>query len=218
MGTVNNNESRVRTLDGYAQLLERLAPCTDNPPPSRKFVILHTPLESAASMMARCDMLLSPGTIISVSSRGARLTRNTSELMAESSRIVFARSRNNSSAAASPGKNHLLHLLERGRKILQTRAANSAGFQEESPATSRAGPAAMRVVSRYPPPASAPTSGTRKLMAVDEGRSDRVRQVTDARDAFVMSSGVISTIRHPTHSQRSRTVLVDVGQTSLPWG
>src|SRR5215831_13637402 len=37
---------------------------------------LHTPLESAAIMAARCEMLLSPGTVISASIRGARFMRN----------------------------------------------------------------------------------------------------------------------------------------------
>src|SRR3954454_15140216 len=37
---------------------------------------VHTPLERAAMITARCEMLLSPGTVISRSIRGARLTRN----------------------------------------------------------------------------------------------------------------------------------------------
>src|SRR5712691_1607212 len=37
---------------------------------------VHAPLDNAAMIAARCEMLLSPGTVISVSIRGARLTRN----------------------------------------------------------------------------------------------------------------------------------------------
>ena len=37
---------------------------------------VHTPLDKAAIITARCEMLLSPGTVISRSIRGARLTRN----------------------------------------------------------------------------------------------------------------------------------------------
>src|ERR1700719_895437 len=37
---------------------------------------LQTPFESAAIIAARCEILLSPGTVISASIRGARLTRN----------------------------------------------------------------------------------------------------------------------------------------------
>ena len=37
---------------------------------------LQTPLESAAMMAARCEILLSPGTVISASIRGARFTRS----------------------------------------------------------------------------------------------------------------------------------------------
>src|SRR4051812_25733449 len=33
--------------------------------PSRKFVMTHGPFESAPSMIARCEMLLSPGTVSS---------------------------------------------------------------------------------------------------------------------------------------------------------
>src|ERR1700736_2566262 len=37
---------------------------------------LQTPFESAAIIAARCEILLSPGTVISASTRGARFTRN----------------------------------------------------------------------------------------------------------------------------------------------
>jgi len=37
---------------------------------------VHTPFDSAATITARCEMLLSPGTVISMSIRGARFTRN----------------------------------------------------------------------------------------------------------------------------------------------
>jgi hypothetical protein len=37
---------------------------------------VHTPFDRAATMTARCEMLLSPGTVISMSIRGARFTRN----------------------------------------------------------------------------------------------------------------------------------------------
>src|SRR5690242_8524727 len=37
---------------------------------------VQTPFESAAMIAARCEILLSPGTVISASIRGARLTRN----------------------------------------------------------------------------------------------------------------------------------------------
>src|ERR1700758_1689357 len=40
---------------------------------------VHTPFESAATITARCEMLLSPGTEISRSIRGARFTRNSIE-------------------------------------------------------------------------------------------------------------------------------------------
>ncbi len=39
------------------------------------------PLDKAAMMTARCEMLLSPGTVISASIRGARFTRNSIELV-----------------------------------------------------------------------------------------------------------------------------------------
>jgi len=37
---------------------------------------VHTPFDKAAIITARCEMLLSPGTVISMSIRGARFTRN----------------------------------------------------------------------------------------------------------------------------------------------
>jgi hypothetical protein len=37
---------------------------------------VHTPFDKAAMITARCEMLLSPGTVISRSIRGARFTRN----------------------------------------------------------------------------------------------------------------------------------------------
>src|ERR1700692_1362844 len=37
---------------------------------------VQTPFESAATIAARCEILLSPGTVISASIRGARFTRN----------------------------------------------------------------------------------------------------------------------------------------------
>ena len=37
---------------------------------------VHTPFDKAATITARCEMLLSPGTVISMSIRGARFTRN----------------------------------------------------------------------------------------------------------------------------------------------
>ena len=37
---------------------------------------VQTPLDKAAMITARCEMLLSPGTVISMSIRGARLIRN----------------------------------------------------------------------------------------------------------------------------------------------
>src|SRR2546422_49829 len=37
---------------------------------------VHTPFDKAAMTTARCEMLLSPGTVISMSIRGARFTRN----------------------------------------------------------------------------------------------------------------------------------------------
>src|SRR6266513_1415949 len=37
---------------------------------------LQTPFERAATIAARCEILLSPGTVISASIRGARFTRN----------------------------------------------------------------------------------------------------------------------------------------------
>src|SRR5438093_3549373 len=37
---------------------------------------VHTPLDKAAMITARCEMLLSPGTVISMSIRGARLIRS----------------------------------------------------------------------------------------------------------------------------------------------
>ena len=37
---------------------------------------VQTPFDSAATITARCEMLLSPGTVISMSIRGARFTRN----------------------------------------------------------------------------------------------------------------------------------------------
>ena len=37
---------------------------------------VHVPLDKAAIITARCEMLLSPGTVISISIRGARLIRN----------------------------------------------------------------------------------------------------------------------------------------------
>src|ERR1041385_6427269 len=40
---------------------------------------VHTPLERAATITARCEMLLSPGTVISRSIRDARFTRNSIE-------------------------------------------------------------------------------------------------------------------------------------------
>ena len=40
---------------------------------------VHTPLERAATITARCEMLLSPGTLISRSIRGARFIRNSIE-------------------------------------------------------------------------------------------------------------------------------------------
>src|SRR5438552_4049745 len=40
---------------------------------------VHTPFERAAMITARCEMLLSPGTVISKSIRGARFTRNSIE-------------------------------------------------------------------------------------------------------------------------------------------
>src|SRR5215510_8374095 len=40
---------------------------------------VHTPLARAATITARCEMLLSPGTVISRSIRGARFTRNSIE-------------------------------------------------------------------------------------------------------------------------------------------
>ena len=55
------------------------------------------PLESAAMMAARCEMLLSPGTLISASNRGARFTRNSISLCrsylakAERGRVALAR-------------------------------------------------------------------------------------------------------------------------------
>ena len=52
-----------------------------------------------------------------------------------------------------------------------------------------AGPAAMRVVSRYPPPASAADVRNAQDDGIDEGRRDGVRQMTHARDAFVMLLG-----------------------------
>src|SRR6266576_5096828 len=42
----------------------------------RKPPRVHTPLDKAAMITARCEILLSPGTVISRSSRGARLIRN----------------------------------------------------------------------------------------------------------------------------------------------
>ncbi len=44
--------------------------------PGRKPRKVQTPLDSAAMITARCEMLLSPGTLISRSIRGARFTRN----------------------------------------------------------------------------------------------------------------------------------------------
>jgi hypothetical protein len=40
---------------------------------------VHTPFDNAATITARCEMLLSPGTLISMSIRGARFTRNSIE-------------------------------------------------------------------------------------------------------------------------------------------
>ena len=37
---------------------------------------VHTPFDRAAMITARCEILLSPGTVISRSIRGARFTRN----------------------------------------------------------------------------------------------------------------------------------------------
>src|SRR5215475_5590894 len=37
---------------------------------------VHTPFDKAAMITARCEILLSPGTVISMSIRGARFTRN----------------------------------------------------------------------------------------------------------------------------------------------
>ena len=42
--------------------------------PSRKLVIVQRPLEIAERRIARCEMLLSPGTVSSVSIAGARRT------------------------------------------------------------------------------------------------------------------------------------------------
>ena len=42
----------------------------------RKPCRVHAPFDKAAMITARCEMLLSPGTVISISIRGARLIRN----------------------------------------------------------------------------------------------------------------------------------------------
>jgi hypothetical protein len=42
----------------------------------RNPLTVHTPFDKAAMITARCEMLLSPGTVISRSIRGARFTRN----------------------------------------------------------------------------------------------------------------------------------------------
>src|SRR5438105_13140021 len=49
------------------------------------------PFESAEIITARCEMLLSPGTVISVSIRGARLTRNSIDQFEKDSAEVRSR-------------------------------------------------------------------------------------------------------------------------------
>src|SRR5437588_6953587 len=52
---------------------------------------VHSPFDNAATMTARCEMLLSPGTVISVSIRGARLTRNSIDQFEKDSAEVRSR-------------------------------------------------------------------------------------------------------------------------------
>ena len=95
-------------------------------------MILQTPLERAASMIARCDMLLSPGTTISVSSRGARLTRNTSELMTDLGELPW-RAQGTTPTLRNRQADQFLHLLERGGKVLQSRQQCRAVFKKNLP-------------------------------------------------------------------------------------
>ena len=65
LGLVDLNAERAQRVDRVHAIFAR-----------KKSVNRQTPLDKAAMMAARCEMLLSPGTVISVSIRGARFTRS----------------------------------------------------------------------------------------------------------------------------------------------
>src|SRR2546428_13284680 len=75
---------------------------------------VQTPLDNAAMMAARCEMLLSPGTAISASTRGPRFIRNSMEsiLQHRSGRLRCAQ---------PDHKQHRIEeaLVQRGRLILE---------------------------------------------------------------------------------------------------
>src|SRR5438552_13387064 len=77
----------------------------------RKPRSVHGPFESAAIITARWEMLLSPGTVISVSIRGARLTRNSIDQFKKISQKRAAVPRYISSAGISIGDKVLLSSL-----------------------------------------------------------------------------------------------------------
>src|SRR5262245_38203281 len=90
-------------------------------------------------MMARWEMLLSPGTMISVSSLGARLTRKTSELMADF-RELRAPAQETTPVRKRLARESSLSFCPAWRKNLPIPPAIRRGFQEEFPATLRPDP------------------------------------------------------------------------------
>jgi len=70
---------------------------------------VHTPFDKAAIITARCEMLLSPGTVISMSIRGARFTRNSIDKkkpLVDTQYVMFDKTRARANLAPNTGIQH----------------------------------------------------------------------------------------------------------------